>query len=137
MTLPRHRIFVDTDRTILATAHAKTSAVCLVHVDPDTARRYLDMHTLLPEGLTDWTDDALEELIEGFDTDHTDDCERTLFLLAHIGRKRACTLIWELARHLPHDLLPFAELAFAESLAWLGIEYLRDSPEERPTIRPA
>lgn len=121
--------------TVFATVCATTGAMQAVSVSPSVARRYLDLHAILPHDLMSWSDEALDELIEDLDPHDVDACERVLILLAHHRSQTACVLLRELFDTLPEDLRAFAELAYAESLGWLGFDYMRAQEGGEAQIR--
>lgn len=122
---------------VFATVCTETGAVMAITVEDAAARRYLELHAILPEDLTSWSEADLEELIEELEPEHSDTWERILMLLAHHRSWRASALIRELRAVLPADLSAFGELAYAESLGWLGFDYIRYEPGAEPVIRPA
>ena len=108
-----------------------------VPVTPATARRYLDLHALLPKDVECWSDDLLDELLEELDEEQVDTWERVLMLLAHHRSPKASDLIEDLRRQAPPELDEFCELAYAESLGWLGFDYVRNHQDALPTVTPA
>ena len=84
-----------------------------------------------------WADELLEELVEELDDDATEVWERVLILLAHHRSATATRILSELRAQSPPELAEFAELAYAESLGWLGYDYVREPSALTPTIRPA
>ncbi len=113
-----------------------TSAVMCVPVSQGTANRYLRLHDLVPEGLPGWADELLEELVDELEDDATEAWERVLILLAHHRSRTASRLLSELRFQSPPELGEFAELAYAESLGWLGYDYVREPSAMTATIRP-
>lgn len=121
---------------VLITVCQTTNAVMCVPVSPGTANRYLRLHDLVPEGLTSWSDELLEELLDELDEDVTEVWERVLILLAHHRSATAARILSELRFQTPPELGEFAELAYAESLGWLGYDYVREPSALTPIIRP-
>ncbi len=117
-----------------ATVCEPTGAVMVVPISLRVAERYLELHDLLPGGLHDWPEADLDDLVQEVDGADVDTWERVLIMLAHHRSRRAAGLLLELGFQVPPELKSFAELAFAESLGWLGFDYVRESIEERPVI---
>lgn len=111
-----------------------TGAVMVVPVPAPVAQRYVSLHQILPEDLSAWPERVLDEIVEDLDGGDVDCWERALILLAHHRSQKATSLLRELAPQIPQELKGFFELAFAESLGWLGYSYIREAPDERPTI---
>jgi len=125
------------EMTYMATICLPTGATMCVPVDRDMARRYAELHDILPGDLTGWTEEALDDLIHEIEPDDVESYQRVLILLAHHRSERASELIAELRPNLPVDLAQFAEMAYAESLNWLGLDYVRQFDWETPLITPA
>jgi len=122
------------ERVLFSTMCVSTGSVMVVSVPNRVAQRYLDLHKLLPDDLKSWPESELEELVEELDGGDVDCWERTLILLAHHQSSAAMKLIKELGPTIPGELICFGELAFAESLGWLGYSYIRENPKDRPYI---
>jgi len=120
---------------VFSTYCAETGTRMTVEVPARVARRYIERHKLLPDRLEQWPLSALEELLEEVDGGDVDAWERTLILLAHHRSVAAMLLLAELEAQVPVDLKSFAELAFAESLGWLGYGYHREEPGRPPIVR--
>ena len=126
-----------TDTVMMTTFCYSTAAMMQVPVSSRTSRRYLKLHSLLPEGLAAWPAERLDELVRELEGDETETWERVLILLAHHQSPTAMEILRDLREQVPADLVEFSELAYAESLTWLGFDYLRDSRQRPPIIRPA
>ncbi len=124
------------DTVMLTTVCYSTMAMMQVPVSGRTSDRYLALHELLPKGLTRWSKEDLDDLVEELSHDDTQTWERVLILLAHHQSPAAMEILTDLREQAPPDLAEFAELAYAESLTWLGFDYLRDSRDGPPVIRP-
>lgn len=121
---------------VMITICQTTNAVMCVPVSQGTANRYLRLHDLVPEGLPTWADELLEELVEELDDDAIEAWERVLILLAHHRSVTATRILSELRFQAPPELAEFGELAYAESLGWLGYDYVREPSAVTPIIRP-
>ena len=120
--------------TYLTTLCSTTGAVTCVPVSTASARRYTELHALIPADLEQWPEEALDELLDELDTTDVEAWQRVLILLAHHRSERAARLLEELSASLPADLAEFGEMAYAESLGWLGIDYLRQFGWASPHI---
>ena len=123
--------------TYMATICMPTGATMCVPVEHDMAMRYAELHNILPNDLSEWSEEALDELIHEIEPDDVESYQRALILLAHHRSERASELIAELRPNLTPDLAQFAEMAYAESLNWLGLDYVRQLGWETPLITPA
>lgn len=124
----------SSELTYLTTLCATTGAVMCVPVTTANARRYTELHALIPADLEQWPEEALDELLEELDTPDVEVWQRVLILLAHHRSERAARLLEELSVSLPEDLTEFGEMAYAESLGWLGMDYLRQFGWTTPHI---
>ena len=121
---------------VMITICQTTSAVMCVPVSQSTANRYLRLHDLVPEELPSWAEELLDDLVEELDDADNDTWEHVLILLAHHRSRTASRMLSELKFQVPPELGEFAELAYAESLGWLGYDYVREPSAMVPTIRP-
>ncbi|MEO1270440.1 MAG: hypothetical protein AAFX99_20325 [Myxococcota bacterium] len=129
--------YPQTAETYIATLCSATGAVMCVPVDHATARRYVELHDILPPNLEQWPEAALTELILLLTFDDVEAYQYVLILLAHHRSERASELIAELRPSVPKDLASFAEIAYAESLSWQGLDYVRQMGWDTPLIAPA
>jgi hypothetical protein len=94
--------------------------------------RYLEAHALLPEDIESWSADRLRHPVEvARITGKQADWERALMLLAHHRSELACDILHDIEPHVPEEVASYWELAFGESLGWLGYDYIPDE-EGRP-----
>ncbi len=122
---------------LMCTVCWETGAVVCVPSSPEVASRYSALHAILPEGLASWSAASVEETLEGLDADDLTGWERALIFLAHHKSARAMEVLRELQGQVPAGLEEFAELAYAESCSWQGLDYLRERPGEAAVIQAA
>jgi len=94
--------------------------------------RYYRRHELVPETIQIWSRKRLQDVVEiAKISGKTAHWERALILLAHHESELACNMLRELEPVVPEVVATFWEMAYAESLAWLGYDYMPDE-EGRP-----
>ena len=116
------------DEVIVTRVCEETAALMQVRVSRATAQRYLQLHAVIPARLTCWPRERLTELVDELADDDSPTWERVLILLGHHGSEAAVQILCDLAQQVPVDLREFAELAYAESLTWIGVDYVRVDP---------
>lgn len=122
---------------LLCTVCWETGAVMCVPSTEEVAHRYGALHEILPRELSGWPEAELDALLEGLDADDHEGWERAMILLAHHKSAHAMELLRELQGQVPSDLASFAELAYAESCGWQGLDYLREHPGASAQIQLA
>jgi hypothetical protein len=110
--------------------------IACVAVAPEVTSHYVEQHKLLPEGLKEWSTEEIHDLAQGVEQMGRETWERVLILLAHHESPQASDLLQELREKVPPELSDFWELAYAESVTWLGYNYVRDE-KGQVTISPA
>ena len=125
----------DDQQRYALSIHPTTGAVSMVPVGRDYLH-YLQCHDLVPEEIKTWSEEQIRELAGSVVPGHPATWERALILLAHHQSQLASDLIAELTAEAPPALQQFCELAYSESLAWLGTSYQRGAGEE-PSLTPA
>lgn len=102
--------------------------------------RYMRLHQLIPEDIQSWNEAQLRQLLEVARVSGKEpDWERALVLLAHHESELACDLLQQVKIHAPPQLSELWELAYGESLGWLGYDYIPDEqgrPRAAPTGTP-
>jgi len=98
---------------------------------------YLACHTMVPKDIAQWSEaQLLEPLEQARAQGALSDWQRALILLAHHESELASSILGELLAEVPAELEDFWELAYAESVGWLGFDYLLDD-DGRPQVVPA
>jgi len=122
--------------TYFAGIYPTTNAVVCVAVHPKEMKRYARAHHLVPKDIEKWTEAQLVEVANAVADDRPETWRRALVLLAHHQSQVANDLLAVLREQVPPELAEQAEMAWAESLAWLGYSYVRDV-DGRVTLVPA
>jgi hypothetical protein len=119
--------------------HPTTGAISSVATQPETSLRYLLAHDWIPGGkeknVVVMSEEQVRELAASVVDDQPETWERALILLAHHKSQLATDLIQQLQERAPEELQGFCELAHAESLSWLGYNYVSE-PDGRKTVAP-
>lgn len=136
----RGRVRIREDEPFyLVSIHPTTGATSTVATRPETSWRYLVAHDWIPGGkeknVEVLSEEQVRELAASVVDDEPETWERALILLAHHKSQLASDLIQELRERAPEGLQGFCELAHAESLSWLGYNYVSDS-DGRKTVAP-
>lgn len=122
-----------------------------LQIDPKTGRmicsaapvpervheRYVEDHALVPERIEELGEAELRALVGVAErSGAAADWRSALVQLAHHRSTQASEILEELEARVPRKLHDYWELAYAESVGWLGLEYVR-SEGGQPWILPA
>lgn len=111
----------------ILTSITESGAVMAVPTDNETAKLYLTLHEIIPDDLLSWSADQFEAKLSEATT--IGSIAEVLIMLAHHKSAWAMDMLKGLRESeeeiIPPALEPFSELAYAESLSWLGYNYIR------------
>jgi hypothetical protein len=96
-------------------------------VSLDERARYLADHYFMPKAIETLPIEELAGALGAAEqSGSADEWRSALLQLAHHRSERASAILAELEERVPRKLRDYWELAYAESVGWLGQEYIRD-----------